>query len=150
MIEIFTSGFFVGRPHEIGGGGAIILSDGQEVGRVKEAFLGDQLTSSIAAELDVLMHALELARQQGEGGEEVTVRTGYASLADLCCGRISRTTPDIQERVHRLSEIAQAFSGVRAIVSPSWVTARPHDLALRAVLDRFRQKAKEGETPGNA
>jgi len=42
-------------------------------------------------------------------------------------------TPDV-ERVARLSEIARDFGEVRAVVSPGWVTARPHDLALRAVL----------------
>lgn len=143
MIEIFTSGFFVGRPHDIGGGGAIILAEGQEIGRVKEAFIAREITSSIAAELDVLALALELARDRGQSGDEVMVRTGYAALADLCRGRAARGAPDMEERIHRLLELARSFGEVRAVVSPGWVTARPHDLAIRAVLDRYRGAAKE-------
>jgi hypothetical protein len=148
VIEIFTSGFFVGRPHEIGGGGAIILTEGQEVGRVKEAFAAGEIASSIAAELDVLSLALELARARGQSGEDVIVRTGYAALADLCRGRTPRAVPNVEERIHRLSELARSFGEVRAVVSPGWVTARPHDLAIRAVLDRYRAAAKEEEQEG--
>jgi hypothetical protein len=138
MIEIFTSGFFVGRPHEVGGGGAVLLSEREEIGRVKQSFAAGELSSSIAVELAILVDALQMAKDQGRSGEEVIVRTGYASLADLCRGRSPHVTPDVEERLARLSEIAGHFTEVRAIVSPGWVTARPHDLAVRAVLDRFR------------
>ncbi len=143
MIEIFTSGFFVGRPHEVGGGGAVLLSEREEIGRVKKSFAGGELSSSIAAELAVLADALQLAKDKGLGGEEIIVRTGYASLADLCRGKSSRVAPDVAEWVARLSEIANSFAEVRAVVSPGWVTARPHDLAIRAVLDRFRSNPAE-------
>jgi ribonuclease HI len=139
MIEIFTSGFFVGRPHEVGGGGAVVMSEGDEIGRVKRAFRSGEVASSIAVELAVLAEALEKAREKGGSGEEVVIRTGYASLADVCRGKGHRVTPDLEEWVARLTEIARAFSEIRAVVSPGWVTARPHDLAVRAVLDRFRE-----------
>lgn len=139
MIEIFTSGFFVGRPHEIGGGGAVVMSEREEIGRVKRVFQVGEVSSSIAVELAVLAEALEKAREKGGAGEEVVIRTGYASLADLCRGRIPRATPDLEEWIARLTEIAREFSEIRAVVSPGWVTARPHDLAVRAVLDRFRE-----------
>lgn len=148
MIEIFTSGFFVGRPHEIGGGGAILLAEGVEIGRVKEAFVAREIASSIAAELDVLALALELARDRGLSGEAVIVRTGYAALADPCRGRASHGAPNVEERIHWLSELARSFGEVRAVVSPGWVTARPHDLALRAVLDRYRGAAKDDAKGG--
>ena len=138
MIEVFTSGFFVNKPHEIGGGGAIILSEREEIARVKQVFSAGELSSSIAVELAILAEALQKAKDQGRGGEEVIIRTGYASLADVCRGRVARMAPDVDERATRLAEIARDFSEVRAVVSPGWVTARPHDLALRAVLDRFR------------
>ena len=144
MIEIFTSGFFVGRPHEVGGGGAVVMCDREEIGRVKRAFQAGEAPSSIAVELAVLAEALEKAREKGGSGEEVVVRTGYASLADLCRGRIPRATPALEEWITRLAEVASAFTEVRAVVSPGWVTARPHDLAVRAVLDRFREP--RGET----
>lgn len=143
MIEIFTSGFFVGRPHELGGGGAVILSGREEIGRVKQSFAASELSSSIAVELAILAEALQKARDLGGSGEEVIVRTGYASLADLCRGRSSRLAPDVEERVTRLAEIAREFGEVRAIVSPGWVTARPHDLAVRAVLDQFRRSTSD-------
>lgn len=143
MIEIFTSGFFVGRPHDVGGGGAVLLAEREEIGRVKQSFAAGELSSSIAAELAVLADALQLAKDKGLGGEEVIVRTGYASLADLCRGRSPRVAPDVAEWVARLSEIATSFAEVRAVVSPGWVTARPHDLAIRAVLDRFRSNPAE-------
>ncbi len=153
MIEIFTSGFFVGRPHEIGGGGAIVMSEREEIGRVKRVFQAGEAASSIAIELAVLAEALEQAKEQGGSGEEVVIRTGYASLADYCRGKVPRATADLQEWVARLSEIARAFSEIRAVVSPGWVTARPHDLAVRAVLDRFREAQtkypKERTEPGN-
>jgi hypothetical protein len=143
MIEIFTSGFFVGRPHEVGGGGAVLLSEREEIGRVKQSFATGDLSSSIAVELAILVDALQMAKDQGRSGEEVIVRTGYASLADLCRGRSPQVTPDVEERLARLSEIAGHFTEVRAVVSPGWVTARPHDLAVRAVLDRFRGNQAE-------
>ena len=139
MIEIFTSGFFVGRPHEVGGGGAIVLSEREELVRIKRVFGASEISTSIAAELAVLADALEKARALGGGGEEVVVRTGNASLADLCRGRIPRGSPGLQEWVDRLGEVARNFAEVRAVVSPGWVTARPHDLAVRAVLDQFRE-----------
>lgn len=141
MIEIFTSGFFVTKPHEIGGGGAIILSDREEVARVKQVFGAGELGSSVAVELAILAEALQKAADLGHRGEEVIIRTGYASLSDACRRRLARATQDVEERVARLSEIVREFSEVRAVVSPGWVTARPHDLALRAVLDRFRAAA---------
>lgn len=143
MIEIFTSGFFVGRPHEVGGGGAVVLSDHEEIGRVKRVFGASEISTSIAAELAVLADALEKARDLGGGGEDVIVRTGYASLADLCRGRIPRGSPDLKEWIDRLGEVARNFAEVRAVVSPGWVTARPHDLAVRAVLDQFRSNSAE-------
>lgn len=109
MIEIFTSGFFVGRPHELGGGGAVLLSEREEIGRVKQSFAAGELSSSIAVELAILAQALQKAKDLGRSGEEVIVRTGYASLADLCRGRSSRQAPDVEERVTRLSEIAREF-----------------------------------------
>lgn len=148
MIEVFTSGFFVTKPHEIGGGGAIVLSDREEIARVKQVFGTGELTSSIAVEIAILTEALQRAKDQGCGGEEVIIRTGYASLADACRGRLGRTTQDVEERVARLSELAREFGEVRAVVSPGWVTARPHDLALRAVLDRFRTPAHEDAAKG--
>jgi hypothetical protein len=48
MIEIFASGFFVGRPHLIGGGGAPILSERTEIGRAKRTFDATSAASSIA------------------------------------------------------------------------------------------------------
>lgn len=143
MIEIFTSGFFVGRPHEVGGGGALLLSEREEIGRVKQSFAAGELSSSIAVELAILAEALQKAKDLGRSGEEILVRTGYATLADLCRGRVSRMTPDVEERLARLSEIAGNFAEVKAVVSPGWVTARPHDLAVRAVLDRFRSTPAE-------
>ncbi len=143
MIEIFTSGFFVGRPHQIGGGGAVIHSERQEIGRVKRVFQAGEVGTSIAAELVVLAEALEKAREQGGSGEDVIVRTGYAAMADLCRGGVARSAPELQELVERLGELATSFSEIRALVSPGWVTARPHDLAVRAVLDLYR-KARTG------
>lgn len=143
MIEIFTSGFFVGRPHEVGGGGAVVMSEGEEIGRVKRAFQAGEVSSSISVELAVLAEALEKAREKGGSGEEVVIRTGYASLADVCRGKGPRGTPDLEEWVAKLTEVARAFSQIRAVVSPGWVTARPHDLAVRAVLDRFRTSPGE-------
>ncbi len=139
MIEIFTSGFFVGRPHQIGGGGAVIHSERQELGRVKRVFQSGEASTSIAAELIVLAEALEKAREHGASGEDVIVRTGYAAMADLCREGGARSAPGLQDLVERLSELARSFSEIRAVVSPGWVTARPHDLAVRAVLDLFRK-----------
>jgi hypothetical protein len=147
MIEIFTSGFFVGRPHGVGGGGAIVTSEAGEIGRVKRVFGPSDLSSSIAAELAVLADALEKARSAGGGGETVIVRTGYASLADLCKGRRPKGISDLGGLLERLGEIAQDFAEVRAIVSPGWVTARPHDLAVRAVLDQVRQGSNTIKKP---
>jgi ribonuclease HI len=147
MIEIFTSGFFVGRPHEVGGGGAIVMSEREELGRVKRAFQAGEVARSIAVELAVLAEALELAKEKGGAGEEVVLRTGFASLVDLCRGRGPRATPDLEEWIARVSEAAREFSEIRAVVSPGWVTARPHDLAVRAVLDRFRE-ARTGTEVG--
>jgi hypothetical protein len=145
MIEIFTSGFFVGRPHGIGAGGAVIMSESGEIGRVKRMFGSSELSSSIAAELAVLADALEKAHGAGGGGEAVVVRTGFASLADLCRGRIPRGSPDLRDWIDRVGEVAKNFAEIRAVVSPGWVTARPHDLAVRAVLDQFRE-ARGGST----
>lgn len=141
MIEVFTSGFFVGRPHAVGGGGAVVKSGEGEIGRVKKVFAPADLTSSIGAELAVLAEALELARNSGGEGERVIVRTGYASLADLCRGRIPKGAADLSGLIARLGEIARNFAEVQAIVSPGWVTARPHDLAVRAILDQFRSES---------
>lgn len=138
MIEIFTSGFFVGRPHEVGGGGAIIKSEAGEIGRVKKAFRSTELSSSVAVEVTILADALEKVLSTEGRGEQVIVRTGYSSLADLFRGRIPKGSPELREIVARLAEMAKDFAEVQAVVSPGWVTARPHDLAVRAVLDQYR------------
>ncbi len=138
MIEIFTSGFFVGKPHEVGGGGAVIKSETGEIGRVKKAFRSSELSSSLAVEIMILAEALEKVLASEGRGERVVVRTGYSSLADLCKGRGLKGTPELKEVVDRLSEMAKDFAEIQAVVSPGWVTARPHDLAVRAVLDQYR------------
>lgn len=143
MIEIFTSGFFVGRPHEVGGGGAIIKSEAGEIGRVKKAYRSTELSTSVAVEIMILAEALEKVLASEGRGERVVIRTGYSSLADLCKGRLPKGTPELREVIDRLGEMAKDFSEIQAVVSPGWVTARPHDLAIRAVLDQYRSSSTE-------
>jgi hypothetical protein len=138
MIEIVTNGFYVGDPHHLGGAGAILLENKEELGRVHVAFGRGEVQTSAAAELAGLALALERACRLGRDGEEVLVRTGAPTLVDLCRGRRCGGDPGLEAWIQRLADVGPRFEGVRAIAAPAWVTAQAQDLALRAALGRAR------------